>query len=111
MSNTPTKNNNSSYSTGNNGLKESTDYYVYSLNLKDGNKYVGITSNPDKRISDHFNGQGAKWTQKHGVESVNSINKCSTKQTAKSAEKIVYERMKSYHGGSKVRGAGYTKSK
>ena len=39
----------------------SKQYYAYSLNLANGNKYVGITSNPEKRFSDHFNGNGAKW--------------------------------------------------
>ena len=33
---------------------------VYSLNLKNGKKYVGMTSNPEKRIGQHFLGKGAK---------------------------------------------------
>jgi predicted GIY-YIG superfamily endonuclease len=32
-------------------------YYVYSLNLECGKKYVGITSNPEKRIYDHLAGK------------------------------------------------------
>jgi len=39
----------------------SKKHYVYSLNLENGKKYVGITSNPEKRLSDHFNGNGSQW--------------------------------------------------
>ena len=35
--------------------------YVYTLNLKGGNKYVGYTKNPDKRFEEHFSGNGAQW--------------------------------------------------
>lgn len=85
--------------------------YVYTLNLKGGNKYVGYTQNPSKRISDHFSGNGAQWTQRHLPVSVNSIQKVSSVSVAKSLETKIYYNMKNYHGTSKVRGAGYTKSK
>jgi predicted GIY-YIG superfamily endonuclease len=85
--------------------------YVYTLNLKGGNKYVGYTQNPSKRISDHFSGNGAQWTQRHQPVSVNSIQKVSSVAVAKSLETKIYHNMKNYHGTTKVRGAGYTKSK
>jgi predicted GIY-YIG superfamily endonuclease len=88
----------------------SKQYYAYSLNLANGNKYVGITSNPEKRLSDHFSGNGAKWTQVHKPTSVNSINPCKSLESAKNAERIMYYNMKNYHGSEKVRGAGNTKS-
>ena len=84
--------------------------YVYTLNLKGGNKYVGYTKNPEQRISAHFTGNGAKWTQKHQPVSINSIQKVSTVSRAKKLETTVYHKMKKYHGTKKVRGAGYTKS-
>jgi predicted GIY-YIG superfamily endonuclease len=84
--------------------------YVYTLNLKGGAKYVGYTENPKKRFADHFSGNGAKWTQKHQPISVNSIQKVSSVAYAKRLETIIYYRMKKYHGASKVRGAGNTKS-
>lgn len=87
-----------------------SNYYVYSLNLEDGKKYIGMTSNPEKRIADHINGKGAQFTQKNKVVSVNHINQCSSKKAAQNAERIVYYNMKKYHGTKKVRGAGYTKS-
>ena len=88
----------------------SKQHYVYSLNLADGNKYIGRTSNPEKRLSDHFNGNGAKWTQAHRPTSLNSINACKSLESAKNAERIMYYNMKNYHGAEKVRGAGNTKS-
>jgi predicted GIY-YIG superfamily endonuclease len=84
--------------------------YVYTLNLKGGAKYVGYTENPKKRFADHFSGNGAKWTQKNAPISVNSIQKVSSVAYAKRLETIIYYNMKNYHGASKVRGAGNTRS-
>jgi len=84
--------------------------YVYTLNLKGGAKYVGYTKNPEKRMADHFSGNGAQWTQKHRPVSVNSIQKVSSVAYAKKLETKIYYNMKNYHGASKVRGAGNTKS-
>ncbi len=84
--------------------------YVYTLNLKGGAKYVGYTENLNQRLSQHFSGNGAQWTQKHQPVSVNSIQKVSSVAYAKKLETIIYHKMKEYHGGSKVRGAGHTKS-
>jgi len=90
--------------------KSKKDTYVYSLNLKNGKKYVGLTQNPEKRIGQHFLGTGAKWTQKNKPLSLNHIQKCKNLSNAKKAETIVYKKMRDYHGIEKVRGAGHTKS-
>ncbi len=84
--------------------------FVYTLNLKGGAKYVGYTSNLEKRISDHFSGWGAKWTQKHKPLSVHIIRQVPSIAYAKRLETIIYYNMKNYHGASKVRGAGNTRS-
>jgi len=84
--------------------------YVYTLNLKGGNKYVGYTENPKRRFYQHFSGNGAQWTQKHQVVSVNSLQKVSSVAYAKKLETIIYYKMKEYYGSSKVRGAGNTNS-
>ncbi len=86
-------------------------HYVYTLNLKGGNKYVGMTSDLPTRIQAHFNGDGAKWTQKHEPVSINSITRCKNYQSARQAETTAYYNMKNYHGTEKVRGAGYCNSK
>ena len=84
--------------------------YVYSLNLKGGAKYIGYTQNLEKRMEQHFSGNGAQWTQKHQPVSINSIQKVSSVAYAKKLETIIYHKMKNYHGVQKVRGAGHTRS-
>lgn len=84
--------------------------YVYTLNLKGGNKYVGYTKNPDKRFEEHFSGNGAQWTQKHEPISVDTVQKVSSVAAAKKLETETYYKMKNIHGADKVRGAGNTSS-
>ena len=90
--------------------KSNKPSYVYSLNLKNCKKYVGMTQNLEKRMGQHFLGKGAKWTQKNKPVSINHIQKCKSYENAKKAETIVYKKMRDYHGIKKVRGAGHTKS-
>lgn len=84
--------------------------YVYSLNLKGGRKYVGYTTQPVSRLRAHYRGRGAQWTRKHGVVSVNRIQRYRSIASAKRGERAVYRNMARYHGRAKVRGAGHTKS-
>jgi predicted GIY-YIG superfamily endonuclease len=84
--------------------------YVYSLSLKGGKKYVGLTQNLKQRMNAHFSGNGAKWTQKHKPEYINHIQEYKSYANAKKAETAVYHEMKNYYGEDKVRGAGHTKS-
>ena len=92
------------------GYKPKKEAYCYSLNLANGKKYVGYTTNPEKRINDHFSGNGSKATQKYKPVSVNHIQKCKNVKNAKKAEQIVYQNMSQYHGTKNVRGAGHTSS-
>jgi putative endonuclease len=85
-------------------------HYCYSLNLSNGKKYVGYTSNPNKRFSDHFQGKGAKVTKKYKPISIYHIQKCKSIYHAKKAERLMYFQMKKRFGIKKVRGAGYTNS-
>jgi len=39
--------------------------YIYILKLKEDKYYVGKTSNPDFRITNHFDSKGSKWTTKY----------------------------------------------
>lgn len=88
----------------------SSPAYCYSLNLKNGKKYVGYTTNLNQRLSSHFSGNGAKATQKHTPVSINHVQRCKNATTAKKAEQIVYKNMSKYHGTGNVRGAGHTNS-
>ena len=80
----------------NNSQTSNKQHFVYTLNLEEGRKYIGMTSNPDQRLNSHFNGIGAKWLQKYKIES------------AKNAERILYYRMKNYYCSDKVRGVDNT---
>ena len=63
--------------------------YVYTLNLKGGNKYIGYTENPKKRLSQHFSGNGAKWTQKYRPVSIENIKSAPSVACAKKLETFV----------------------
>jgi len=39
--------------------------YIYTLQLEEGKYYIGKTSNPDFRIEQHFQSDGAIWTKKY----------------------------------------------
>lgn len=41
--------------------------YTYILECADGTLYTGWTSNPEKRLRQHQNGTGAKYTKAHGA--------------------------------------------
>lgn len=85
-------------------------HYVYTLNLEGGRKYVGRTSDPDKRIDQHFDGQGAKWTQKYRPISIESINEYHNEEESKIGETDEYYKTRDEYGSHLVRGAGHTNS-
>ena len=62
------------------------------------------------RISQHFGGDGAAWTQRPRPIAVNHIQRCRSLTTARMAERIVYRRLRNYHGRNLVRGAGFTRA-
>ena len=47
---------------GSKDINEETD--IYKLNLKNGKKYIGKTTDIDRRMDQHFSGNGAKVTKK-----------------------------------------------
>lgn len=83
---------------------------VYALNLEGGRKYIGKTDDIQRRLGEHFGGNGAKWTQKYGPTSVHKIQICKNPTNQAKAETIVYKKMSDYHGKDRVRGAGHTSS-
>ena len=83
--------------------------YCYSLNLKGGKKYVGMTTNLERRLDQHFSGSGSAVTQQCTPVSVHHVQRCKSVSNAKKAETIVYENMRDYHGCQRVRGAGHTR--
>jgi putative endonuclease len=42
-------------------------HYLYIARCKDNSLYIGITSNPEKRIKRHNRGSGSRWVKQHGT--------------------------------------------
>ena len=82
-----------------------------SIKLAGGRKYVGMTTDINRRLTQHFSGNGAAFTQRYPPLSVNHVQRCRSVTTARRAETIVYGNMARYHGTRVVRGAGYTRSR
>jgi predicted GIY-YIG superfamily endonuclease len=84
--------------------------YVYTLNLEGGRKYVGMTTNINQRMDQHFSGEGSAWTQKYAPVSIKSIKPAKDVDAAKKLETKMYFKMRDRHGTDMVRGAGHTTS-
>ena len=89
-------------------INEKTD--IYKLELKGGKKYIGKTTNIDRRMNQHFSGNGAKVTKKFKPIEGQIIDSChgffSDKVEQKHTDKNI-----SKHGYNNVRGGKYTNSK
>ena len=60
-------------------------YIIYALALSNGNIYVGMTSDLNKRIKDHLRGQ-TKTTKNKKITKVGIIEKCNNRITARRRE-------------------------
>lgn len=82
---------------------------IYKLNLEDGKKYVGKTTEIDRRMNQHFSGNGAKVTQKFKPIDGKVVDEChgyfSDKLEQKHTEKYINK-----HGYNNVRGGKYVNS-
>ena len=76
---------------------------VYTLKLENDCFYVGYSENLNRRLFQHFNGEGSKWCKLHKpIELVNA------QLGGKAEESIETLRLMGIHGKDKVRGGGYT---
>jgi hypothetical protein len=78
--------------------------YIYVLKLQNNKYYVGKTNNPQFRLENHFNSQGAEWTRLHKPVSLEAlISNCDDYDEDK------YTRMyMDKYGVDNVRGGSYT---
>ena len=77
--------------------------YIYVLKLQNDKFYVGKTTNRKQRMDNHFNGNGAKWTQLHKPKKI--IEMIKEKDTKDEYNKTIEYMIK--YGWRNVRGAGY----
>jgi len=85
-------------------------HYIYKLDLEDGKKYIGKTTNVDKRMEQHFSGHGSKVTQKFEPIEGKIIASCNGFFSDRMEQKCTNQNIKKY-GYSKVRGGKYVNSK
>ena len=82
---------------------------IYKLNLEGGKKYVGKTTNVNKRMNQHFSGNGAKVTQKFKPINGEIVDECYGFFADDLEQKHTDENIKK-HGYNNVRGGKYTNS-
>ena len=64
-------------------------HYVYILNLKNGQKYVGYTTNIDDRYARHVRGEACETTERIPVESLDFYAAFKDEQKARDFEKYL----------------------
>ena len=99
------------FETQNNRVKDiNAPTTIYKLNLENGKKYVGKTTDVDRRMKQHFSGGGAKVTQKFKPKSGEIIDEVPG-FFSDDTEQYHTEQCIKKHGYSNVRGGRYTNSK
>ena len=98
---------NDRYQNGNN-INETT--YIYKLNLENNKKYIGKTTNIDRRMHQHFNGKGSMVTKKFAPKDGEIVEVCNGYFSNNAEQKQTNKCIKT-HGYQNVRGGKYTNSK
>ena len=83
---------------------------IYKINLEDGKKYIGKTSNFGRRMEQHFSGNGAKVTKKFRPIKAKIIDEVPGFFSSE-VEQYHTEEYMDKHGYENVRGGIYTNSK
>ena len=66
-------------------------YYLYILKCKDGSLYTGITTDVERRLKEHKNKTGARYTRSHGVGRASKMLYTESFPTRSAAQKKEYE--------------------
>lgn len=83
---------------------------IYELSLKHNKKYIGKTTDIDRRMKEHFSGNGAKVTQKFAPVKGKVIDQCPGYFSDKVEQMHTKANIEKY-GYENVRGGSYTNSK
>ena len=86
------------------------EHQIYKLTLEDGKKYIGKTTNFNRRMNEHFSGNGSKVTQKFKPIKGKIIDCCHGYFSNKVEQKHTEKNIKKY-GYDNVRGGAYSNSK
>lgn len=83
---------------------------IYKLNLEDGKKYIGKTTDVDRRAYEHFTGHGSEVTKKFKPQNGKVIDECPG-FFADELENYHTDRNIERYGYDKVRGGRYVNSR
>ena len=83
--------------------------FIYKLDLEDGKKYIGKTGNFEKRIKQHFSGEGARVTRKFKPIKSVLLDSCPG-FFADDIEQLYTNKYIVKYGYNNVRGGKYTNS-
>jgi len=83
---------------------------IYKVECRGGKKYIGETSNFDRRMDQHFSGRGAKVTKKFQPKNALELDRVPG-YFAKEVEQEYTEEYIEKYGYDNVRGGKYTNSK
>lgn len=61
-------------------------YYLYILKCKDKSLYTGITTDPKRRLKEHKNKTGARYTRSRGADKIVYIESFGTRSAASKRE-------------------------
>lgn len=89
-------------------INESTQ--IYKLNLESGKKYIGKTIIIERRMDEHFSGNGSKVTKKFKPIEGKVVDECPGYFSDKLEQKYTEKYIKK-NGYNNVRGGKYTNSK
>jgi len=89
-------------------INQKTD--IYKLNLKNGKKYIGKTTDIDRRMNQHFSGNGAKVTKKFKPIDGKVVDSCPGFFSDELEQEYTEDYIDKY-GYENVRGGKYTNSK
>lgn len=84
-------------------------HYIYLVHCDDGVKYIGKTTDIDRRMAQHFNGEGSQVTQKYEPESYEALDQCNGYESSRIEQEYTDKYIKKY-GYENVRGGKYTNS-
>ena len=94
-------------SKGQNINKKTTMYEVKCVHQK---RYIGKTTNMDRRMKQHFTGKGSQVTRKYAPVSATAIATCNGYFSDRVEQYLTEKKIKK-HGYENVRGGYYTNSK